>query len=158
MTESQTKFAVLALSVIPYAAVAWGYEWFVGGGRRDFWMAMGVLIAVSAFISVIEGIGGIIVWRVIGKKRMVDDFVRVFRANEFPAPEVETDDLSNYLARLIGDTKLKPDCIRVAYEFEALGLAAENRGILAGMRFHAAAEQAFKQYTPTAPRNTPPKT
>jgi hypothetical protein len=56
----------------------------------------------------------------------------------------------NYLARIVAFHQPKPDYRHAASEFESLELAAENAGILAGMRFHAAAEAAFKIYVPTA--------
>jgi hypothetical protein len=150
MNETKSGLIVFAIAMIPYVAVAWGYAHFTDGGSNGFWVALGVLLAIRFFFSVIETIGNVLVWRLYGRHRTIEKLVDFFRANEFPPKEIATDDLGNYLARIVAFYQPKPDYRRAASEFESLELAAENAGILAGMRFHAAAEAAFKIYIPTA--------
>jgi hypothetical protein len=153
MNETKSGLIASGFSLIPYAAVAATYSYFVGGGgARQFWIAMGVLIALRTFFSAIEGLGRILAWRLFYKRRVVDHFVALFKANEFPPKQYYDDDFSNYRARLVSDHERKADDVRAAQDLESLLLMQENRGILEGMRFNAAVELAFEEYMSTMPK------
>jgi hypothetical protein len=113
MNETKSGLIVFTFAIIPYVAVAWGYAHFAGdGSRREFWIALGVLLAVRLFFSVIETLGGVLAWRLYHKKRMVTAIVQVLRANKFPPKQRETDSFSAYLARIVRDYEPKPDFLR----------------------------------------------
>jgi hypothetical protein len=76
MNEQISTFIVFGISLIPYAALSWGYSAFTDGGWPGFWRGFGVLIAVRAFFSLVEGIGGIPVWRLYGRTVAVFPFPR----------------------------------------------------------------------------------
>src|ERR1700729_2942940 len=142
MNQAVSASIVLALSLIPYAAVSWAYAAFVDGGWPDFWKGFGLLSVVRVFFSVIEGMGGILVWRIYGRRVAVAHWLKFFRENNFPPKEYASDDFGNYRARLISLYRRPTDVAFLAAEIESLLLSYEQRGILVGMRMNAAVEQA----------------
>jgi len=54
---------------IPISSVA---AYFVGGGTKTFWTAIGVFLGARMFFGIIECFGGILVWRLYGRKVAVD--------------------------------------------------------------------------------------
>ena len=151
MNETASAGIVFALSIIPYAAVSWAYAAFVDGGWPDFWKCFGVLSAIRFFFSVIEGVGGILVWRIYGRRVAVAHWLKFFRENNFPPKEYASDDFGNYRARLAACYRRRADAPYLASEIEVLLLSYEHRGILIGMRMHAAIEEAFRRYQATQP-------
>ena len=151
MNDTKSGLIVLSLSIVPYAAVAWIYSSFVGdGSQRGFWVALGALLAVRLFFSVIETFGGLLRWRLYQKRRTIASIVQVLRANKFPLKEYETDSFSMYLSRILQDYEPKPDVVRAAREFETMMTFTYELGVLPGMRYSAAADAAFDIYAPTA--------
>jgi hypothetical protein len=151
MNETASASIVFALCLVPYAAVSWAYAAFVDGGWPDFWKCFGVLTAVRLFFSVIEGMGGILVWRIYGRSVAVAHWLKFFRENNFPPKEYASDDFGNYRARLMALYKRPTDVPYLASEIESLLLSYEQRGILVGMRMNAAIEEAFRRYQATQP-------
>jgi hypothetical protein len=132
------------ISTAVYVLVAWaGAKIF----EIHFWWVFGGLYATRAFFGAIEGIAGIINWRLFGKRAAVDGFLAVMRANNFPPREHPSDDFSNYSARIGTDEPLEPNYKRANREMSAILLHTERSGILAGMRLHAASDDALNMYS-----------
>jgi len=151
MNDTKNGLIAFAFSIVPYAAAAWSYTYFTGGHSREFWIAMGILLAARLFFFIIETFGGVLAWRLLYKRRMVEQILAVFRANKFPPNQRVGRSVSNYLSRILEDYEPKPDYVGAAKDLESLALLYENEGILPGMRFNVALEAAFKIYesTPT---------
>ena len=90
-------------SLVPYVLVAWGYAKFTDGGQNAFWVEFGLLVAARLFFAIIEGLGGVLAWRLHGKNVAVGNFLRCLRANNFPERYFKHDDFLNYLSRVIDD-------------------------------------------------------
>jgi len=103
------NFAFLSLlfSVIPYALVAWGYAWLIDGGAREFWGALGALVAARLFFAVIETLGSILTWRLWGRQQVIDRFLMVLRGNQFPQRKFPDDDFLNYIQSVANSRPLR---------------------------------------------------
>ena len=150
MLETRTHLVLMALAIVPYAAVAWVYMSLVNGGAGDFWIALGVVIGVRLCFAVIEGLGAALSWRLYTKKVLVQKFIDHMRLRQLPKRKFAEEGFTEYVSRLEDDPK-QPDSVkRVATEFR-MGLEIwETSGIFTGMRMHAAAEAAFDAYSPKA--------
>jgi hypothetical protein len=154
MNETVLPWIGFGLAMVPYVAVAWGYTYFTNGRQPEFWQALGILLAIRLFFSIIESIGQFLAWRIFVRRHTVAQLVGLLRSSKFPPKRYFDDDFSNYCARLLADqpSKSEPDYIRHAQEIQTLLLTQEQRGIVAGMRMHAAMETAFEQYMATMPK------
>ena len=92
------KFCVnaLAFSVLLYPALTWAYVALTGGGMHEFWKALGLLLGVRLFFSIVETMSGILQWRLYGMRTAVQECVEVLRTNSFPGREYANDDLGDY--------------------------------------------------------------
>jgi hypothetical protein len=147
MKDVRAGIIIALFSVIPYLLVSWTYMEFAGGGSKQFWGAFGVLIAVRLFFGVIETLGSILSWRLYGKKLMINRFLGLLRANNFPKREYQHDDFSAYLAR-IEDGEYADSTKTCAKEIGFLLSTFESMETLQGMRIHAASEAALEAYSP----------
>jgi hypothetical protein len=150
--NSEMKHAgmALAISLVPYSAVAWWFAAYVNGGSWTFIEAIGVLLTARLFFSIIEGFGGILVWRFCGKKVAIDSFLRSLRVNKFPPRYYEQDDFSTYLSRVRDDLSVSQTVQCEAKIMESMLAMCESAGILIGIRWHAAGEIALEAYSPRA--------
>jgi hypothetical protein len=121
------------------------------GPAREFWVALGVLLAIRLFFSIIEALGGILSWRVYGKKVMIERNLKLLRANHFPKREYAHDDFAGYLARIEQGPKYSEQLKAVAQQMYFVLSFFESAGMLSGMRMHAAADEALNIYSPTIP-------
>ena len=145
-----TKMQIISsmFAFVPYVLVTWGYTVFTGGGMNDFWKTLGFIFAVRAFFGMIETIGGILAWRIYGKKKMVHKFVKFLRNNNFPMREYAHDDLGNYLARLDDEEKYNQAIRHRANEVSRSRELAESMGIFPSMRYESAWDAALEIYSP----------
>jgi len=149
MKNARASTIIALFSFVPYLLVSWAYMELANGGSEQFWDAFGVLIAIRLFFSVIETLGSILSWRLYGKKLMVDNFLGLLQANNFPKREYQDDDFLGYLARI--KDGLYADSVKTsAKEIYFLLSTLESMGILLGMRMHTASEAALETYSPKA--------
>lgn len=149
ITSQTNPFLVTAaFAFVPYALVAWGYTELADGNCEMFWTAFGVLLGARLFFSIIESLGGILWWRLYGKKNTVQKVLEMLRVNRFPLREYKHDDISNYIARIKGNDEILPPVKIAAYQLEFLLATSEDRGILEGARIFSAAEIALDAYSP----------
>ena len=153
MNEMKAGWIAFGFAMIPYLAVAWAYSFFTEGRWPAFWTAFGFLSAARIFFSIIETLGGVLAWRLFYRKQAVENYVQLFRANQFPPKEYYDDDFGNYSARLTTGHSQKPDAIKACQDLESILLMTERSGILRGMRIHAAVETAFERYMSTLPKS-----
>jgi hypothetical protein len=148
MNNTKSALILVAFSFVPYLAVAWGYKSLVDGGSKEFWTAVGILVGVRLFFSIIETLGGILSWRAYGRSVMVQRFLELLRTNSFPKRTYAHDDFLNYLARIDDDPACPHSVKASAKEIHFMLEVFESLGILLGMRMHSAAELALEQYSP----------
>lgn len=149
MNDTRSNIIITLFSVIPYLLVSWGYTALVDGAEKQFWGAFGVLIAVRLFFSVIETLGSVLSWHLYSKRLMINKFLGLLRANNYPKRIYQDDDFLDYLARIEDGTY--PDTLKKsAKEFFSLLSTFEGMGILLGMRMHSASEAALEIYSPKA--------
>jgi hypothetical protein len=148
MNDTRSRLVISLFAFVPYLLVAWAYMTLVNGDSSDFWKALGVLVAVRFFFSVIETLGTVISWRLYGKRFMVNKFVEFLRANNFPKRKYAHDDFLNYLARIEDEPSCPASVKASAKEIYFVLSTFESMGILLGMRMHSASEAALDAYSP----------
>lgn len=150
MNDTRSRIIMSLFAFVPYLLVSWAYMAVVNGDSGDFWKALGLLVAVRFFFSVIETLGTVISWRLYGKRFMVNKFVELLRANNFPKRKYAHDDFLNYLARIEDDPSCPATVKASAKEIYFLLSTFESMGILLGMRMHSASDAALDVYSPKA--------
>lgn len=152
MKDTPSATPIYLLSLAPYFLIAWGYGKLTDGDAKTMSAVLGVLLLVRLF----EMLGSVLSWRLHGKKIIVNEYLEILRADNFPKRECMHDNLSNYLSRIEDPYSeyppaLKADAKKMIRAFEV------NRvfGILTYMRVNTAAEAALDIYSPRseAPQN-----
>jgi hypothetical protein len=110
-------------SLGPYLIVAWAYVKYVDQAG-NFWIALGVLLGVRFFFSVIETLGSALAWRIYGRRHSVRTTVQFLIANKFPMRKYAWDNGENYLFRF-RDKRELPEVSE-----ETRGAARQLAGIL----------------------------
>ena len=150
MNNPRSQTIVAAFAFVPYLVIAWGYMAIADGGAKEFWGALAALVVVRLFFSIIETLGSVLSCRLYGRKFMVQKYLKLLRANNFPKRKYAHDDFLGYLARVEDDPTSSPSTRAAAKEIEFYLGTFESLGILLGMRMHSAAELALEQYSPRA--------
>ena len=124
---------------VPYLLVAWAYMAVVNGDSGDLWKALGLLVAVRFFFSVIETVGTVVSWRLYGSNSWSTSSLSFCAQTIFPKRKYAHDDFLNYLAR-IEDDPTCPAAVKASVERDLLSPfpTFESMGILLGMRMHSA--------------------
>ena len=138
---------VVACSVIPYALVAWATSKLIDS---SFWAALGWLLAARLFFSAIEFSGSYLLWRFHGRRQMKAAMLAHLSQSKMPRRYFSHDDLLNYLARVADDEVVPVQARTAARETELMAKFYESLGVVASMRFYAAAEAALEEYSPRA--------
>lgn len=148
MNDAGSRTIMALFAFVPYLLVSWAYMALVNGGGNQFWAAFGVLLAARLFFCIIETLGSILSWRLFGKKLMINKFLELLRANNFPKREYAHDDFLNYLSRIEDNPQHAASLKTSAKEIYFLLSTFESMGILLGMRMHSASETALDVYSP----------
>ena len=125
---------IAAFAAIPYGLVTWGYTAFTDGDVQAFWVALGVLLGIRLFFSLIEMLGGVLYWRLYGRRIVMSNALKFLKTNGFPPREYEHDTLLAYLARIQDGHKYPPTLRAAAAETERLLTFIEGLGIVMGAR------------------------
>jgi len=148
MNGTRSNITMGLFSFVPYLFVAWGCMAFVNGKASEFWTALGALVAIRLFFSIIETLGSGLSWRLCGKKILVDKALRFLRENNFPKREHAHDDSLAYFGRIEDGGKYDASIRTLAKEMTFVMTICEHTGILAGMRMYSAADAALDMYSP----------
>ena len=121
--KRDTKLLLVSFvfSSVPYLLVTWAYTAFTNGAAKDFWLALAILLGIRLFFSVIETLGGVLAWRVYGKRTSVQATLQVFRDRNFPKRTFREEDFGEYLERLLldgADRSLPPETRESLTEFQ----------------------------------------
>lgn len=147
MNDTRSRIVMSLFAFVPYLLVSWAYTALVDGDAGDFGIAFALLVGARLFFSLIETLGSVISWRLYGKSFMVNKFLELLRANNFPKREYSHDDFLSYLSR-IQDGPYAASLKGSAREIYFLLSTFESIGILLGARMHSATEAALDEYSP----------
>lgn len=135
---------ITGIAALPDLGLSWLYMKLMDGSAGDFWIALGILYAVQLFWGAKHLLAGSLVFRLYGKRRVVEVLHESFRKSGFPAPE-RAEGASEYLARLCDDEQ-QPLNVHFAAHGELARMAhAEAQGIFPGLRAMAAYEAAVSE-------------
>jgi hypothetical protein len=154
MTPTEKNQAIGGLiAFIPYLIIAWGYSKFEP--QTSMWLALGVLLGLRAVFGVIEFFGGVLAWRLYGRRKAIKGFLNVLEQNAFPrVREYGHDGVGSYLSRIVDDDDAAPKLRQVARELDGVRDRWDDFGMMAGWRMHSASEAALDIH---APRSTATK-
>lgn len=154
--QMKTGLVTTLVSSVFYGGIAWGITKIFDGGRKEFFLAFGILIGMRAAYAVLEFVIGVIVWRVYGRGRTVSNFVTLMREGNLPKRVYCTDNMGNYLARVLGPLAsdyaagtITPAIQKVAADMNnVLNTVRDQHGMIAEMRTRDAMERALEIYSP----------
>ncbi len=133
-------------SVLPYLAVAYLWTLLVPGGADQFWRIMGILIAVRFGFAFLDAIASTAYWHIAGRRRVQKGLLAVLRENTMPVPHPDDHDMYGYVSRIASERETPPGPVEICEHISAQMAVHEALGAIAGMRFHAAADAAFRQF------------
>lgn len=145
MNDTRSQIMMMLFAWLPYVLVSWGYAKLSDG---KFWSALGVLVAIRIFFSVIEALGSVLAWRLYGRKRQIERNLSMLRASNFPRREHSHEDFLTYLCRIEDDEAYSLQLRTTASQWRQVLAFFEDSGILLGMRMRDAADEALKFYSP----------
>jgi hypothetical protein len=148
MLDTTAHIILMLFSLVPYFLVSWGYVELTHGGMKEFWVALGVLLAVRLFFSIIEALGVLVSWHVYSKKVVVSRYLTWLRSHHFPKRKYFEESFVDYLERIEEEPEHSQALRATAKETRVLLTYNESFGIFVGMRMHAAANKAFDIYSP----------
>ena len=150
MTDSTSRFIALGFALVPYVLIAWAYTELNEGTLRQFWIALGILLVVRTFFSIIEGFGNMLAWRLYGRQRLIHKLLAFLTHHKLPSRQYQHQDASLYLQG-ISEDKRHSEAVRLyaGEMYRSLELM-EEIGILVGMRYRLALEAALEAYSPRA--------
>ena len=85
-------FLLWLASLLPYVLVAGAWAKVANGREQGFWFALGALLAARLFFAGIEWFGGIVIWRVYGRRRMIEWLVAAIQHPKVQPNEMARDD------------------------------------------------------------------
>lgn len=150
MTRYLSRLISLALSLVPFAVLAYFLAAAFGSGRPDFWKAFGVVLAGSIFFHVMDGIGNSLAWRIHDRRQAVRQLVAFFRAHSFPPRDPNHGlpaDFSTYACRLEADPNAPQSAKNAIASLNLLATVAQSRGMIAEARFHKVTDMALDVYS-----------
>lgn len=146
MSETQSKLWFSGVAYIPYALLAYGFNRLTGGTDHDLTITVIVLIGGRLLYAVIDNITAAIAWRVQGRKRAVDAFLKLMRENRLPRRENLSDSLSNYLCYLDNDNESNAAIRSAARQISTIIEQSHHDGLFGGGRVEKAAQEAYERY------------
>jgi len=137
-----------SIATVPYCLLAYAFSRLLND--TSFWEALGWLVAVRCFFSIVELIGSILAWRLHGRKVAVTAFTSALRAVNMP-PRYDTyGDIDEYLNDVIADQS-QPTDLRIAAGGILGSLqATRQRGMVVTVRMQNAWDLALEAYSPKA--------
>ena len=103
MRTRKQDFIVSAFTLVPYLLVAWGFTALTDGEASTFWKALLVLFVLRTCFALIDTLGGVLRWRLWGRKVLVAHALNWFTSRQFPQRKYADDNMGNSLARIEQD-------------------------------------------------------
>jgi hypothetical protein len=146
----QQYIGLVLTSLAPYLIVSYGLSKIDDGHFISFWGAVGLLVGLRLFFGLIEWLGGMIQWRLLGKKVLIEWYLDYFRSHGFPECEHNDYNVLSYLGRIQdgGSPRYSVELQRAATMLSGQLALLEDMGIIIGMRHMAAANEALNNFLP----------
>nr|WP_141661757.1 hypothetical protein [Burkholderia ambifaria] len=146
MRETQSKLWFSGVAYIPYAILAYGYNWLAKGSDHDLTVAIMVLLGGRLVYALIDNVTAAIAWRLHGRKRAVDAFLKLMRENHMPRRESPSESLSSYLNYLDSDDQGNSAIRSAARQISTIIEQSQHEGLMGGNRVEKAAQAAYERY------------
>ncbi|QUO23865.1 hypothetical protein KEH57_09720 [Burkholderia cenocepacia] len=146
MRETQSKLWFSGVAFIPYALLAYGFNWLNNGSDHDLTVAIMVLLGGRLLYALIDNVTAAIAWRLHGRKRAVEAFVKLMRENRMPRRESQSESLVVYLNNLDNDGETDPAIRSTARQISTIIEQSHHDGLLGGGRVAKAAQEAYERY------------
>ena len=137
-----------SIAFIPYLLLAWAASKLLSD--TGFWQALGWLLGLRLFFGVVEMIGGILAWRVYGRRVSSAIFAQALREGKFPQRYDIYADADEYFDQVVADQAQPVDMRVTAGTFIGSIKAYRSVGLLTGLRIGSAWESALEIHSPKA--------
>lgn len=77
----KARFIAGLMSLAVYVAIAWPISGLLG---ESVWSVLGWLIAIRAFFGLVEGLAGILNWRLFARERAVAAYILLSARQQIP--------------------------------------------------------------------------
>ncbi|MFX1761912.1 hypothetical protein PWP93_04820 [Paraburkholderia sp. A1RI-2L] len=152
MSETQSKLWFSGVAYIPYAILAYGYNWLAKGTDHDLTVAIVILLGGRLAYALIDNVTAAIAWRVHGRKRAMDAFLKLMRENRMPRRESPTESLGSYLNYLDNDGESNSAIRSAARQIATIIEQSHHEGLMGGKRrVEKAAQAAYERYQDELP-------
>ncbi|KVW40536.1 hypothetical protein [Burkholderia ubonensis] len=146
MSETQSKLWFSGVAFIPYAVLAYGFNWLTNGSDHDLTTAIIVLLGGRLVYALIDNVTAAIAWRLHGRKRAVGAFLKLMRENRMPRRENSSDSLRSYLSYVDSDYESDATVRSAARQISTIIEQSHHDGLLGGGRVEKAAQEAYERY------------
>jgi hypothetical protein len=137
-----------SIAFVPYLLLAWAACKLLND--TEFWEALGWLLGLRLFFGVVETIGGILAWRVYGRRVSSGIFAQALREGKFPQRYDIYADADEYFDQVVADQSQPVDMRVAAGAFIGSMKAYRSVGLLFGLRIGGAWEAALELHSPKA--------
>lgn len=146
MRETQSKLWFSGVAFIPYTVLAYGFNRLNNGSDHDLTIAIMVLLCGRLVYALIDNATAAIAWRLHGRRRSVDAFVKLMRENRMPRSENPSESLVSYLSYLDNDGERNPAIRSAARQISTIIEQSHHDGLMGGGWVEKAAQEAYERY------------
>ncbi|WP_197387621.1 hypothetical protein [Ralstonia pseudosolanacearum] len=146
MNETQSKLWFSGVAYIPYAILGYGFNWLTNGTNHDLTITLVVLLGGRLLYALIDGTTAAIAWRVHGRKRAIEAFLKLMRENRMPKRDNPNDSLASYLNYLDSDHEKDAVVRSAARQISTIIEQSRHDGLIGGNRVENAAKMAYGRY------------
>ena len=146
MSETQSKLWFSGVAFIPYAILAYGFNWLTKGSDHDLTTVVIVFLGGRLVYGLIDNVTAATAWRLHGRKRAVEAFLKLMRENRMPRRESPTDGLGSYLSYIDSDYETNAVIRSAARQISTIIEQSHHDGLMGGNRVEKAAQDAYERY------------
>lgn len=145
MAETQSKLWFSGVAYIPYAILAYAYNWLTNGTNNDLTIALLVLLGGRLVYGVIDQLTALVAWKVHGRKRAENAFLALMRENHMPRM-AHSGSLSSYLSYIDDDSEENSAVRSAARQISTIISQSQHESLMGGNRVERAACAAYDRY------------
>ncbi|CAE6811774.1 hypothetical protein R69658_05438 [Paraburkholderia aspalathi] len=146
MSETQSKLWFSGVAFIPYAVLAYGFNWLTKGSEHDLTITITVFLGGRLVYGLIDNVTAATVWRLHGRKRAVEAFLKLMRENRMPRRESPAHSLGSYLSYVDSDCESNAVIRSAARQISTVIEQSHHYGLMGGNRVEKAAQEAYERY------------
>lgn len=146
MSETQSKLWFSGVAFIPYAVLAYGYNWLTNGTDHDLTVALMVLLGGRLVYALIDNATAAIAWRLHGRKCATEAFLKLMLESRMPGREHPSDTLSMYLGYVDSNQNEDAAIRSTARQISTVVEQSHHDGLMGGNRVEKAAQAAYERY------------